>query len=141
MKLLSRLLKYTRGSIQIDGIEIKEICLNSVYRQMSYLSQDSPVFDGTIRENLIYEREISDDKLIEALHKVQLSALIQNTDKGLDAEIGERGTTLSGGEKQRLALARLWFEEKGITILDEATSAMDNLTEESVINNLATANQ
>lgn len=133
VKILAGLLKYTSGSIQIDGVELKEICLNDLYSQMVYLTQDSPVFDGTIRENLIFEREISDDKLMEALRRVQLSTLIQNTDKGLNAAIGERGTTLSGGEKQRLALARLWFEDKEITILDEATSAMDNLTEESVM--------
>ena len=67
------------------------------------------------------------------MKQVQLLELLKSTEKGLDTEIGERGTLLSGGEKQRLALARLWFEEPAIVILDEATSAMDNLTEESVM--------
>ena len=134
IKLLAGLIKYDQGSIQVDGLEIKELCLNSLYAHMSYISQDSPIFDGTLRENLVFEKPISEEEQIEALKKVQLMALFNQMEKGLDTEIGERGTVLSGGERQRLALARLWFERKAITLLDEATSAMDNLTEETVMN-------
>ena len=93
----------------------------------------SVVFDGTIKENLSFDRNVDSWRLIEALKKVQLSHLVENSDKGLDTEIGEKGTCLSGGEKQRLALARLWIRDCEMTILDEATSAMDNLTEEIVM--------
>ena len=71
--------------------------------------------------------------MLEALSEVQLSHLVENLVEGLNTEIGEKGTCLSGGEKQRLALARLWFEDSELVILDEATSAMDNLTEENVM--------
>ena len=138
VKLLIGLLKYNSGHICLDGVELKDICLNSLYSKISYLSQESPVFDGTIRENLVFDRVVSDDELQSVLKQVQLLELLKSTEKGLDTEIGERGTLLSGGEKQRLALARLWFEEPAIVILDEATSAMDNLTEESVMKEVIT---
>ncbi|MBE6022563.1 MAG: ABC transporter ATP-binding protein [Cellulosilyticum sp.] len=136
VKLIAGLIKYDTGSIQIDGQELKEICLNSLYDHLSYISQDSPIFDGTLRENLVFDRDISDDVQVKALEKMCLLTLYQNMKKGLETEIGERGMILSGGERQRLAIARLCFERKAITILDEATSAMDNLTEESTMNEL-----
>lgn len=135
-KLLAGLLKYEDGSIQIDGKELKELNLNHLYGSFNYLSQDAPVFDGTIRENLAFGRNVPEEKLNEAMEKMQLSPLLGNLKHGLDTEIGERGTALSGGEKQRLAMARLLLKENhvsGITILDEATSAMDNLTEKQVM--------
>lgn len=136
VKLIAGLLKYGQGSIKLDGKEVKDLCLNSLYGRMSYISQDAPVFDGTVRENLVFEREIEDGRLLDALMRVQLSDVIKNSGDGLDTMVGERGMLLSGGEKQRLALARLWFEENQITLLDEATSAMDNLTEEAVMEEL-----
>ena len=84
----------------------------------------------------MFEREIEDGRLLDALMRVSLSDVIKNSGDGLDTMVGERGMLLSGGEKQRLALARLWFEENQITLLDEATSAMDNLTEEAVMEEL-----
>ena len=133
VKLLLGLLKYDTGQILVGDMELKSICLNDLYEKMIYLSQDAPVFDGTIKENLSFDRNVDSWRLIEALKKVQLSHLVDNSDKGLDTEIGEKGTCLSGGEKQRLALARLWIRDCEMTILDEATSAMDNLTEEIVM--------
>lgn len=133
VKLLLGLLKYDTGQILVGDMELKSICLNDLYEKMIYLSQDAPVFDGTIKENLSFDRNVDSWRLIEALKKVQLSHLVENSDKGLDTEIGEKGTCLSGGEKQRLALARLWIQDCEMTILDEATSAMDNLTEEIVM--------
>ncbi|MBO5524250.1 MAG: ABC transporter ATP-binding protein [Roseburia sp.] len=135
-KLLAGLLKYEDGSIQIDGKELKELNLNHLYGSFNYLSQDAPVFDGTIRENLVFGRNVPEEKLNKAMEKMQLSPLLGNLRNGLETEIGERGTALSGGEKQRLAMARLLLKENhasGITILDEATSAMDNLTEKQVM--------
>lgn len=133
VKLLTGLLKYNAGSIRVDGLELKELCLSSLYDHMSYISQESPVFDGTLRENLVFDQKADDSVLKEALDRVGLLPLFRTMNKGLETEIGEKGTILSGGERQKLALARLWFEQKEIIILDEATSAMDNLTEESVM--------
>lgn len=134
VKLLTGLLKYDGGKILLDGTELSEIRLNSLYENLTYISQESPVFDGSLRENLVFDDEIGEDVLVEGLQKVQLYELYQKLEKGMDTAIGERGIMLSGGEKQRLALARLWFEKNRLVILDEATSAMDNLTEEAVMN-------
>ena len=104
-----------------------------MYDKVSYISQDAPVFDGTIQENLVFEKKVSKEQILNALREVQLSYLAENLKEGFNTEIGEKGTCLSGGEKQRLALARLWFQDAELVILDEATSAMDNLTEERVM--------
>lgn len=133
IKVLLGLLKYEQGQVFFGGMELKELCLNDLYGRISYLSQDAPVFDGTLRENVVFDQEIPDEEILQALDKVQLSGLAKGLDQGLDAQIGEKGTCLSGGEKQRLALARLWFKDAELVILDEVTSAMDNLTEEVVM--------
>ena len=133
IKILLGLLKYNQGEIYLGDMELSGICLNNLYDKVSYISQDVPVFDGTIKENLVFEKNISKEQMLDALSEVQLSHLVENLAEGLDTEIGEKGTCLSGGEKQRLAFARLWFENPDLVILDEATSAMDNLTEEIVM--------
>ena len=133
IRILLGLLKYNQGEVRLGDMELKEICLNNLYDRVSYLSQDAPVFDGTIKENLVFEKQVSEEQMLDALSEVQLSHLVENLAEGLNTEIGEKGTCLSGGEKQRLALARLWFEDSELVILDEATSAMDNLTEENVM--------
>ena len=133
IKILLGLLKYNQGEVRLGDMELSEICLNNLYDRVSYLSQDAPVFDGTIKENLVFEKQVSEEQMLGALSEVQLSHLVENLAEGLNTEIGEKGTCLSGGEKQRLALARLWFEDSELVILDEATSAMDNLTEENVM--------
>ena len=133
IKILLGLLKYNHGKVRLGDMELSGICLNNLYDRVSYLSQDAPVFGGTIKENLVFEKKVSEEQMLGALSEVQLSHLVENLAEGLNTEIGEKGTCLSGGEKQRLALARLWFEDSELVILDEATSAMDNLTEENVM--------
>lgn len=133
IKILLGFLKYDSGQIDVGGTELKEMCLDKLYDKTIYLSQDSPIFDGTIRENILFDKTASDEELMATLEKVKLSDLIKDSSQGLDTQIGEKGTRLSGGEKQRLALARLWFEDPELVILDEATSALDNLTEEAVM--------
>ena len=133
IKILLGLLKYNQGKARLGDMELSGICLNDLYDRVSYVSQDAPVFDGTIKENLVFDKKVPEEHMLDALREVQLSHLVENLAEGLDTEIGEKGTCLSGGEKQRLALARLWFEDTDLVILDEATSAMDNLTEENVM--------
>ena len=133
IKILLGLLKYNQGEVRLGDMELSELCLNDLYDKVSYISQDAPVFDGTIKENLVFDKDVTGEQMVDALNKVQLSYLVESLEKGLDTEIGEKGICLSGGEKQRLALARLWFENPELVILDEATSAMDNLTEENVM--------
>ena len=133
IKILLGFLKYDRGQIKVGGVELRDLCLDKFYDKIVYLSQDSPIFDGTIRENILFDRNVPDDEIMMALEKVNLSCLVRDSAKGLATQIGEKGTRLSGGEKQRLARARLWFEDPELVILDEATSALDNLTEEAVM--------
>lgn len=133
-KLIAGLLKYNSGSITIANHELCELCLDSLYEKMVYLTQEAPVFDGTIRENLVFDREISDSDVKKILENVKLDKLLSKLSKGADTRIGERGSALSGGERQRLAMARLLVKSPDIAILDEATSAMDNITEAQIMN-------
>lgn len=132
VKLMLGLLKYSSGSIKLDGRELKDLKLNDLYGWIFYCSQEPPVFDGTLRENLAFGRGFTNEQLQAALENAQLPEMA----KSLDRDIGERGAGLSGGEKQRLALARLWLDKPQMIILDEATSAMDNITETAVMRGL-----
>ena len=136
IKILLGLQKYSQGKVRLGDMELRGICLDNLYDRVSFLSQDAPVFDGTIKENLVFDRMVPEERIRDALREVQLSDLVENLAEGLSTEIGEKGTCLSGGEKQRLALARLWFQTPELVILDEATSAMDNLTEENVMKSI-----
>lgn len=89
-----------------------------------------------MRENLVFDKPVTDKEILDVLKKVNLFSLYEKLDNGLDTQLGERGVMLSGGERQRLALGRLWFKDSDLIILDEATSAMDNITEDLIINNV-----
>ena len=134
IKLIAGLLKTEEGSISIDGNDLNRLNLDSYYRHITYIPQESPVFDGTLRENLFFDALLPDEDAIRVLNKVQRKGWFDNLPDGLDTQLGEKGIKLSGGERQRLALARLWFSSSRLIILDEATSAMDNVTEELVMN-------
>lgn len=136
VKQIIGLLKADKGNIYLDTDNLAEVNLNEFYNYVSYTSQEAPIFDGTLRENIIFDKDISDDKVVAALESVGLSSFYSSLPKGLDTEVGEKGIMLSGGERQRLALARVFFGEAKIVILDEATSAMDNVTEELVMKNV-----
>ena len=138
VKLIAGLLHPHSGQIKVGGFDLNKINLNSYYEHIVYLPQEPPVFDGTLRENLIFDDLVDDDALIEAIEKVGLDDLYTKLEKGLDTQLGERGVNLSGGERQQLALARLWFTDAKIIIFDEATSAIDNLTEEALMKNVMT---
>ena len=129
IKLLTGLLKYDEGEILLDGERLSGISLEALYRRMTYLSQEAPVFDGTVKENIVFDRNIPDAEVRKVLERVELLSLVDELPKGIDTQIGEKASSLSGGERQRLALARIWFKDLDIVILDEATSALDNLTE------------
>jgi len=136
VKLLVGLLQPDEGSVVVDNFDLSKTNLNSYYAHITYLPQEPSIFNGTLRENLVFDETFGDTALINALIGVGLDGLLSKLDKGLDTPLGERGISLSGGERQQLALARLWFSNACIVILDEATSAIDNLTEESVMKNV-----
>lgn len=129
IKLLIGLLKYNEGEILLSGESLAHISLEALYRRMTYLSQDAPVFDGTVKENIVFDRDIPDTEIRKVLEQVELLSLVDELPNGIDTQIGEKASSLSGGERQRLALSRIWFEDSDIVIFDEATSALDNLTE------------
>ena len=136
IKLIMGLVKYDKGSLLIDGKELSKINLNSYYDNVTYVSQEAPIFDGTLRENLVFDKIIDDDEIIKVLKLVCLDKLFEKLEDGLDTELGEKGIRMSGGERQRVALARLFFDDSKLIILDEATSAMDNITEKTVMENV-----
>ena len=136
IKLIMGLLKYEEGSILIDDVELSKLDLNSFYDKVSYVSQEAPIFDGTLRENLVFDKDVSDDEILRVLDLVCLDKFYSRLSEGLDTELGEKGIRMSGGERQRVALARLFFDDDKIIILDEATSAMDNITEKDVMENV-----
>ena len=136
VKLMAGLLQPGSGKITVDGFDLQNVNLNSYYRHIAYLPQEPSIFNGTLRENLVFDDDVAPALLLEAIKKVELDDLYSKLENGLDTPLGERGVSLSGGERQQLALARLWFSDAKIIILDEATSAIDNLTEEAVIKNV-----
>ena len=135
-KILIGLLKYEKGNILFNDEPLKNISLESLYEKVTYLSQDTPVFDGTIKENLVFDNEVSEADIHVCLEHTRLLSMLETLDKGVETRIGEKGACLSGGEKQRLALARLWFDNPEMVVLDEATSALDNVTESIVLKNV-----
>jgi len=130
VKQIIGLIKPDTGSVFVDRNDLSEINLNYFYNYVSYTSQETPIFDGTLRENIVFNKDISDNALIKVIEHVRLTSFYLALPKGLDTEVGERGVMLSGGERQRLALARVFFGDAKIVILDEVTSAMDNVTED-----------
>lgn len=138
IKLIMGLIKYQSGDILIDNQKLPLLNLNSYYEKVTYISQEIQIFDGTLRENLIFDKTIPDNEIIKVLSLVCLDKFYEKLENGLDTELGEKGIRISGGEKQRIALARLYFSSSKIIILDEATSALDNITEKKVMKNIIT---
>lgn len=110
------LIKYDKGNILIDGKELSKLNLNSFYDNVTYVSQEAPIFDGTLRENLIFDKKIPDEEIIKVLNLVCLDKFYEKLENGLDTELGEKGVRMSGGERQRVALARLFFDDSKIII-------------------------
>ncbi len=135
-RLLLQLLKPDLGQVLVDGQDLSAISLESFYRQVAYIPQDPPIFDGTLRENLTFDEPLDNRSIQDVLVKVGLSEFVRSLPNGLDTVVGERGIKLSGGERQRLAFGRVFIQNPKIVILDEPTSALDSLTESFVTQNM-----
>ncbi|MFN7051963.1 MAG: ABC transporter ATP-binding protein, partial [Gemmobacter sp.] len=117
----------------IDGLDLRQMTLESLRRQIGLVSQDVFLFGGTLRENIGYGRlGASDAEILEAARRAQLAPLIDTLPEGLETIVGERGVMLSGGQRQRVAIARAFLKNPPILILDEATSALDSETEREI---------
>jgi ATP-binding cassette subfamily B protein len=130
INLLSRHYDVTGGSITVDGYDLREVSLNSLRRQVGVVIQETILFNTTIRENIRYGRlEASNEEVERAAAAANIGHVIEALPKGYDTRIGEEGIKLSGGEKQRIAIARAILSDPRILILDEATSSLDSETE------------
>ncbi|MBN8719089.1 ATP-binding cassette, subfamily B [Hydrobacter penzbergensis] len=137
VKLLVGLYRPQGGHILYNGVNGLEINFDEMRNQIGFVTQDTQLFAGTIRENLLFVHpEASDADLAEALHKASCDNLLQRAEKGIDTMIGEGGLKLSGGEKQRLSIARALLRHPHLLIFDEATSALDSITEEEITNTI-----
>ena len=133
MKLLVGLYRPQQGKILYNGIDENSINFEDLRNQIGFVTQDTQLFSGTIRENLTFVNpNATQDELIEVLHKASCYNLLARAEKGLDTMIGEGGLKLSGGEKQRLSIARALLRKPHLLIFDEATSSLDSLTEEEI---------
>lgn len=131
--LIPRFFDVTKGSIKIDGIDIRNYEISSLRRNIGIVPQETFLFGGTVKENIRYgNRHATDDEIINASKMANAHEFIVNLSDSYETEIGERGVMLSGGQKQRIAIARAILENPQILILDEATSALDNESEKLV---------
>ncbi|MDR0999973.1 MAG: ABC transporter ATP-binding protein/permease [Clostridiales bacterium] len=136
IKLILGLLKKQQGKILLDGVDIDSVCLDSYYNHISYISQDAPIFDASIKENLVFDSDISEERIYECLDMVLLKQKVDSMEGKLNAQVGEKGVQLSGGERQRLAMARVLLQNRKLVILDEPISALDAISEKRVMDNL-----
>jgi len=137
VKLLARLYKPNNGKIYIDDIDIQKVALNSLRKQIGFVSQEPNLVTGTILENIgISDPEINKSAIIDAAKKACAHEFIMNLENGYSTQIEEKGGSLSGGQKQRIAIARALVNKPRILILDEATSALDFITEKDVLRNI-----
>jgi ATP-binding cassette subfamily B protein len=137
VKLLVGLYRPQDGQIFYNGIIGSDIDFDLLRGQIGFVTQDTQLFSGTIKENLLFVApNASEDDLMEALNKASCQNILAKADKGLDSVIGEGGLKLSGGEKQRLSIARSLIRKPRLLIFDEATSALDSITEEAISNTI-----
>jgi ATP-binding cassette, subfamily B, bacterial len=131
--LVARLYDVTSGAVRVDGNDVRDVTLQSLEDAVGYVTQDAHMFHDTIRANLQYARPgATDEEIWESLDAAQIGFLVRTLADGLDTVVGDRGYRMSGGEKQRLAIARVLLKAPGIVILDEATAHLDSESEVAV---------
>ncbi len=137
VSLIPRFYDPTRGRILIDGIDINEYTVDGVRTQIGFVLQDTVLFRGTVRENIAYGRhDASDAQIVTAARLANADEFISRMPAAYDTPIGERGVTLSGGQRQRIGIARAFIRNAPILILDEPTAALDNESEQAVMEGL-----
>ena len=140
--LLPRFYDVTAGSITIDGKDIRDITLDSLRNTIGIVQQDIYMFEGSVKKNIAYGKpDATDAEIIEAAQNANIHDFILSLDQGYDTAVGERGVRLSGGQKQRLSIARVFLKNPPILILDEATSSLDNESEQYIQKSLEKLSQ
>ena len=137
VKLLVGLYRAPTGRILYNGIPADEIDLDALRAQIGFVTQDTQLFSGTIRENLLFVNPAATDaECLDVLRKAACDSLLARASNGLDTVIGEGGVKVSGGEKQRLSIARALLRRPHLLVFDEATSSLDSLTEEGIVDTI-----
>jgi ATP-binding cassette, subfamily B, bacterial len=138
--LTARIYDTRAGAVRINGVDLRDATMASLSDTVGMVTQDAHLFHDTIRANLRYAKpDATDAELVEALHGAQISSLVESLPQGLDTVVGDRGYRLSGGEKQRLAIARLMLKAPSVVVLDEATAHLDSESEAALQRALAIA--
>jgi ATP-binding cassette subfamily B protein len=142
VKLLVGLYRPVSGAILFNGISSGDIRYNELRRQIGFVTQDTQLFAGTIKENLLFVKaDATDAEIVDALRKAACAPLLARSEKGIDTMLGENGMKLSGGEKQRISIARALLRNPRLLIFDEATSALDSLTEDDITSTIRDVSQ
>ena len=133
INLIPRLYDVTSGTVTFDGMDVRKIDLAYLRENIGIVSQETYLFHGTIRENLLYAKpDATEEELINACKKANILEFIESQETGLDTVVGNRGLKLSGGEKQRISIARVLLKDPALMIFDEATSALDSISEQKI---------
>ncbi len=131
--LVMRLYDVSAGSVTVDGVDVRDLDLNFLRQNIGMVTQEAYLFNGSIRDNLLYARaDATEAQMIHACREARIYQLLESLPQGLDTLVGNRGVKLSGGEKQRLAIARVILKDPRIIIFDEATSSLDSITENQI---------
>ncbi len=133
VNLIPRLWDVTAGTVTFDDVDVRKLDLAYLRENIGIVSQETYLFNGTIRQNLLYAKpDATEEELIEACKKANIYDFIEKQDTGLDTVVGNRGLKLSGGEKQRISIARVLLKDPALMIFDEATSALDSISEQKI---------
>lgn len=133
INLIPRLYDVGSGTVTFDGVDVRKLDLTYLRTHVGVVSQETYLFNGTIRENLLYAKDdATEEEMIEACKKANIYDFVRNQETGLDTMVGNRGLKLSGGEKQRLSIARVLLKNPTLLIFDEATSALDSISESKI---------
>lgn len=133
INLIPRLYDVSKGRVTFDGVDVRQLDLKFLRDHVGIVSQETYLFNGTIRENLLYARpDATEEQIIEACKKANIYDFIANQEKGLDTMVGNRGLKLSGGEKQRISIARVLLKDPTVFIFDEATASLDSISESKI---------
>ncbi|SFX89044.1 ABC transporter ATP-binding protein [Ruminococcus sp. XPD3002] len=133
INLIPRMYDAIDGEVLFDGVNVKDLDLAFLRENIGIVSQETYLFNGTIRDNLLYAKpDATDEELINACKQANIYEFIENQETGLDTVVGNRGLKLSGGEKQRISIARILLKDPALMIFDEATSALDSISEQKI---------
>ena len=133
VNLIPRLYDVTKGAVKFDGYDVRDLDLSWLRSNVGIVTQDTYLFNGTIRENLQYANiNATQEQMEEACKKANIHDFIMAQENGYDTEVGNRGLKLSGGEKQRISIARVLLKDPAVMIFDEATASLDSISEKAI---------